>query len=112
MKNLLLLSVLGFILFSCEKLDEPDILGTYSYIPEGCIPGDNPELSCGSFITLSADGIADILPSGDIVYRTTYKIRGEKIIVAKADEVIDQLIFRYVDNLTLQNERDGALWVK
>ncbi|MEB2783175.1 hypothetical protein [Algoriphagus persicinus] len=112
MKNLLLLSLLGLIFFSCEKLDEPEILGTYSYIPEGCIPGDNPDLNCSSFITLSADGVADVLPSGDIVYRTTYKIRGEKIIVAKADEVIDQLIFRYVDSSTLRNERDGTLWVK
>lgn len=112
MKNLLLLSLLGFIFFSCEKIDEPEILGTYSFIPEGCVPGDNPELSCGSFITLSTGGIADVLPSGDIVYRTTYKIRGEKIIVAKADEVIDQLIFYYVDNSTLRNERDGALWIK
>lgn len=112
MKNLLLLSLLGIIFFSCEKLDEPEILGTYSYIPEGCDPGANPELSCASTLTLSPEGVADILPTGDIVYRTTFKIRGEKIIVAKADEVIDQFVFRYIDNSTLKNERDGALWVK
>ncbi|SFT75651.1 hypothetical protein SAMN04489724_2048 [Algoriphagus locisalis] len=112
MKNLLLLPLLGIIFFSCEKLDEPDLLGTYTYIPEGCDPGANPELGCASTLTLSPDGVADILPSGDIMYRTTFKVRGEKIIVAKADEVIDQYVFRYVDNSTLKNERDGALWVK
>ncbi|WP_192347200.1 hypothetical protein [Algoriphagus sp. Y33] len=112
MKNLLLLSLLGLIFFSCEKLDEPEILGTYTHIPEGCVPSDDPMLNCSSFVTLSEGGIADILPSGDIIYRTTYKIRGEKIIVAKADEVISQLVFRYVDNATLRNERDGALWIK
>lgn len=112
MKNLLLIILIGLISFSCEKLDEPDILGTYTYIPEGCDPGANPEFGCSSTLTLSPGGIADILPSGDIVYRTSFKIRGEKIIVAKADEVIDQLVFRHIDNSTLQNERDGALWVK
>ncbi len=112
MKNLLLLSLLGLIFFSCEKLDEPEILGTYTYIPEGCDPGANPELGCASILTLSPDGVADILPSGDIIFRTSFKIRGEKIIVAKADEVIDQHVFRYIDNSTLRNERDDALWVK
>ncbi|WPR74793.1 hypothetical protein [Algoriphagus sp. NG3] len=112
MKRLLIFSLVGFIFFSCDKLDEPDLLGTYSFIPEGCDPEANPEYNCGSFITLSADGVADVLPSGDIIYRTSYKIRGEKIIVAKADEIIDQLVFSYVDNSTLRNERDGALWIK
>ncbi|MDR7129958.1 hypothetical protein J2X69_002304 [Algoriphagus sp. 4150] len=112
MKNLLLLSLLGLIFFSCEKLDEPEILGTYTYIPEGCVPGDDPMMNCSSSITLSEEGVADIFPSGDIIYRTTYKIRGTKIIVAKADEVISQFVFRHVDSSTLQNERDGALWVK
>lgn len=112
MKNLLLLSLLGVFFFSCEKLDEPEILGTYTYIPEGCNPGADPEFDCSSTLTLSPNGVADLLPSGDIIYRTSFKIRGEKIIVAKADEVIDQYVFRYIDNSTLKNERDGALWEK
>ncbi|WP_339874886.1 hypothetical protein [uncultured Algoriphagus sp.] len=112
MKNLLLLSFLGIIFFSCEKLEEPEILGTYTYIPEACDPGADPEFGCSNTLTLSTDGVADILPSGDIMYRTTFKVRGEKIIVAKADEVIDQYVFRYLDNSTLKNERDGTLWVK
>lgn len=112
MKNLLLFSLIGLIFFSCEKIDEPEILGVYTYIPAGCDPGSNPEFSCASTLTLSPDGVADILPSGDIMFRTTFMIRGEKIIVAKVDEVIDQYVFRYVDNFTLKNERDGGLWVK
>jgi len=97
---------------SCDKIDEPEVLGTYSHVPEGCIPGDNPEFGCASSLTLSADGIADILPSGDIIYRTTFKIRGRKIIVAKADDIIDQFVFYWVDNSTLKNERDGGLWIR
>ncbi|RAI95221.1 hypothetical protein [Algoriphagus yeomjeoni] len=112
MKNSLLIAVIAVIFFSCEKIDEPEILGTYTYIPEGCDPEANPEFGCASTLTLSPDGVADILPSGDIIFRTTFKIRGEKIIVAKADEVIDQFVFRYIDNSTLKNERDGGLWVK
>lgn len=102
------LSLIVFVLFSCDKLDEPDLLRTYTYNPQRCIPDDNQEIACSRSIRLSADGVADILTSGDIMYRIAFKIQGEKIIVAKADGVIDQLVFRHINNSTLKNERDGA----
>lgn len=112
MKNLLLLAVFAFFMYSCDKIDEPEILGTYSFVPEGCVPGDDPMISCSSFVTLSEGGIADILLGGDIVYRTSYRIKGKKIKIAKSDQFDKKITFELQDDGNLKNIEDNSVWVK
>lgn len=112
MKNLLLLLCLGLISLSCDKLNEPEILGTYTNTPDGCEPGNDPMFGCGRFITLSASGVADVLLGGDIVSRTTYKIKGQKIKIQKSDQYGVEMTFKYLDNGTLRYEKDDSIWEK
>lgn len=110
MKNLLLLALLGFVFISCDKLDEPDILGSYANTLEDCTPGNNPEFGCTRFITLSAGGVADVLYGGDIVSRTSYKIKGDKIKIQKSDQFGMELTFKKLGDGTLREESDKSIW--
>src|SRR5690606_16223639 len=98
MKNLLLLAFFALLLISCEKLEEPEILGSYVNTPEGCVPNNDPMFSCSRFITLSAGGVADVLLGGDIISRTSYKIKGEKIKIEKSDQFGVELTFKKLDD--------------
>ncbi|UZD21247.1 hypothetical protein PBT90_17120 [Algoriphagus halophytocola] len=110
MKNLLFLLSCSILFISCDKLEEPDILGSYAHTPEDCIPGDNPEFSCGRFITLSAGGVADVLYGGDIISRTTYKLKGDKIKIENNDQFGVELTFKKLDDGTLREESDKSIW--
>lgn len=112
MKNYFLVSLFALILFSCEKIEEPQILGTYRYKPENCNPNETPEFNCSSFIIFSEGGNADVLLGGDVISRTTFKIKGEKIKVQKSDQFGLELDFRYIDSQTIRNEANKALWKK
>lgn len=107
-----MLLLLGFIFSSCEKLEEPDILGTYNSTPEGCSAADNLEFGCGRFITFSTGGVVDILYGGDIISRTSYKIRGSKIKIEKSDQFGLDLTFKKLDDGSLREEGDKSIWVK
>ena len=110
MKNLLSLLLIMLVFFSCEKLDEPDILGTYSSTPDGCTSNDNTFLGCAKFITLSAGGVADVLLGGDIISRTSYKIKGQKIKIEKNDQLGKELTFKQLDDGSLREEGDKSIW--
>lgn len=102
----------AMVLFSCEKIDEPQILGTYRYLQENCDQSLNPLSSCTSFISFSTGEQADVLMGGDIVSRTTFKIKGEKIKVQKNDQFGLELEFKYIDYQTIRNEEDKSIWKK
>lgn len=115
MKQLLLISVFSFIFISYDKLDEPDILGTYINIPEGCMKDNDPmnwKYTCNRYLTLSAGGIADILPGGDIVYRITYKLKGKKIKTQKSDQFDMEMTFIRLEEGSIRNEEYKAIWLK
>ncbi len=112
MNKSLIFFLFALVIFSCEKIDEPQILGTYRHLPENCNPNANPEFNCSSFIVFSEDGNADVLLGGDIVSRTTYQFKGESIKVQKNDQFGLELEFRYIDSQTIRNELDKALWKK
>ncbi|MEB2776511.1 hypothetical protein SYJ56_14405 [Algoriphagus sp. D3-2-R+10] len=112
MKNLLILSLFALLFFSCEKLDEPEILGGYVNTPEGCTPGENPEFNCSRLIILSAGGVAEVLYGGDIFSRTSYKIKGDKIKIEKNDQFGLDLTFKKLDDGSLREEGDKSIWVK
>lgn len=112
MKNLLSLLLIMLVFISCEKLDEPDILGTYSSVPDTCAPVGNsmPFGGCGRFITLSAGGVTDILYGGDMISRTSYKIKGQKIKIEKNDQFGIDLTFKQLDDGSLREEGDKSIW--
>ena len=112
MKRFLIISLVALGLFSCESIEEPQILGTYRYLPENCNPNVTPGYNCSSFIIFSEGGIADALLGGDVISRTTFKIKGEKIKVQKNDQFGLELEFRYIDSQTIRNEENKALWKK
>ncbi|PZX54590.1 hypothetical protein LV84_02743 [Algoriphagus ratkowskyi] len=110
MKNFLLIALVALIFISCDKLDEPEILGTYTNTLDGCDSVDDPMFGCGRFITLSAGGVADVLLGGDMISRTTYKIKGEKIKIEKSEQFGLELTFKQLDDGTLREERDKSIW--
>ena len=112
MKNLFLLLVLGFIFFACEKLDEPEILGTYANIPDDCVPSSDPMISCKRFVTLAAGGVADVLLGGDIISRTSFNIKGDKIKIEKSDQFGLELTFKQLNDGSLREEGDKSIWIK
>lgn len=78
-RTFLLSSIILLVLSSsCEK-DKLEVNEVKEYFQEGYAM-ENP-YDGGWQLTLSPNGIADILPSGDIRYRGTYKINGSKIKV-------------------------------
>lgn len=112
MKNLLLLLLFGFIFSSCDKLDEPDVLGSYLNTPDYCDSFENTEFWCSRFITLSTGGVADILYGGDIISRTSYKIKGDKIKIEKSDQFGLELTFKRLSDGSLREEDDKSIWIK
>ena len=111
MKNLLLLFLLGFIFFSCEKLDEPEILGTYVNTMEGCVPSGGLMYPCSRILILSKGGVADVV-GGDIISRTSYKIKEDKIKIEKSDQFRLELTFKQLSDGSLREESDKSIWIK
>ncbi|SFB48677.1 hypothetical protein [Algoriphagus aquimarinus] len=112
MKNLFLFALVALVFISCDKLDEPEILGTYANTLDGCDSVADPMYGCGRFITLSAGGVADVLLGGDIISRTSYKIKGQKIKIEESDQFGMDLTFKYKDDGTLRYEKDDSIWEK
>lgn len=112
MKNLFLLALVALVFISCDKLDEPEIMGTYTNTLDGCDSVADPMFGCGRFITLSAGGVADVLLGGDIISRTSYKIKGQKIKIEKSDQFGLELTFKQLENGSLREEGDKSIWLK
>ncbi len=113
MRNrLLLLVFIAIVSISCEKLEEPEILGTFVHTPDGCVADSYSLYNCNRFITLAAGGVADVLYGGDIVSRTHYEIRGQKVEVRENDQFGLRLSFRLLDDGSLREESDQSIWIK
>ena len=112
MKNLLSILFVFLVLSSCEKLDDPDILGSYVNTPDYCDSSENQEFWCSRLITLSAGGVADVLYGGDIISRTSYKIKGDKIKIEKNDQFGVELMFKQLSGGSLREEGDKSIWLK
>ncbi|WP_026969974.1 hypothetical protein [Algoriphagus terrigena] len=112
MKNLLFLALMAFAFISCDKLEEPEILGTFTHTPEGCDLGTSPMYNCSRFVTLFGGGVADVLYGGDIVSRTSYQIKGQKIEIKKNDQFGLELTFKLQDDGSLIEEGDKSIWLR
>jgi len=103
---------MAFAFISCDKLEEPEILGTFTHTPEGCDLGTTPMYDCSRFITLSEGGVADVLYGGDIVSRTSFKIKGQKIEIKQNDQFGLELTFTLQDDGSLREEGNQSIWLK
>ncbi len=103
---LTLLSLFTFLFQACKDALEVDVEKTF--VEQGKASSD---IGFGGIIlTLYPDGKAGILYGGDIVYRGTYKIKGNKLEVKEEANVtkfkiISDTELRYEENriLKLQN---------
>jgi len=62
----------------------------------------------GWSLTLRPNGVADVLPGGDIVYRGTYKINGSKIKV-KTEQNSGSYTFEIISETEIKEKEFGTL---
>lgn len=62
----------------------------------------------GWSLTLQPDGVADVLPSGDIYYRGTYKISGSKIKV-KTPQNSGSYTFEIISQTEIKEAEFGVI---
>jgi hypothetical protein len=104
MKKIYLVLLIAISLSACKK-DALKVDAEKTYIEQGVSSGT---LGFGGVILkLMPDGKADILVGGDAWYRTTYKIKGDKLILigdTQNDEfkIISDTELRYQNNRVLK----------
>ncbi|REG81104.1 hypothetical protein C8N25_12949 [Algoriphagus antarcticus] len=79
---------------------------------EGCIPGGGLMYPCSRIIILAAGGVADVVYGGDIISRTSYKIKGDIIKIEKSDQFGLELTFKKLEDGSLREEGDKSIWLK
>lgn len=88
---------------SCKK-DQLEVKEEKTFVQADYVPSNNYD--GGWQLTLNPGKIADVLPSGDIVFRGTYNISGDKIKV-KTDE--DTFEFKIISNNELKEVKYGTI---
>ncbi len=73
----------------------------------------DPAVQYGPFdggwqLTLKTDGVADVLPGGDIVYSGTYKISGSKITV-KTEQNNETYTFEIISKEEIKEKAYGTI---
>lgn len=59
-------------------------------------------------LRLQPDGVADVIPGGDIIYRGTYKISGSKIKV-KTEQNSGSYTFEIISETEIKEKESGIL---
>ena len=59
-------------------------------------------------LTLQPDGVADVLPGGDVYYRGTYKISGSKITV-ETPQNSGSYTFKIISDTQIREKESGAV---
>ena len=90
---------------SCKK-DKLAVLEVMRYAQVDHQPG-NP-YDGGWALTLQPDGIADVLPGGDIYYRGMYNISGSKITV-KTSQNLGSYTFEIISQTQIKEKEFGTL---
>lgn len=91
--------------FGCKKdqlvVNEEKEFSQVDHVPGNAYDG-------GWTLTLRPDGVADVLPGGDIVYRGTYKINGSKIKV-KTKQNSGSYTFNIISETDIKEKESGTL---
>lgn len=90
---------------SCKK-DKLDVKEVKEYSQVDHVPGH--AYDGGWALTLQPNGVADVLPGGDIVYRGTYKINGSKIKV-KTPQNSGSYTFEIISETEIKEKDYGTL---
>jgi hypothetical protein len=103
-KILTLLALAITLLFTACKKDQLKVDEEKSYFEANHVsagPYDG-----GWQLTLKPDGVADIAPGGDIIYRGTYKINGSKIKVKSETGAFE---FKIISDTELKESKHGIV---
>jgi len=99
------IGMLVLILAGGCKKDQLIIDRTKEYKEVGHVPMD--AYDGGWRLTLKPDGVADVNPGGDIVYRGTYKINGSKIKV-KTPQDDRSYTFEIISETEIREKKTGV----
>ena len=99
-----ILFMLLFITYGCKK-DKLVVSDEKRYTQSNFTPS---EYNSGWMLTLKPDGVAEVLPTGDIYYRGTYKINGSKISV-KTQQNSGSYSFEIISDTELKEKEFGIL---
>lgn len=113
-----LLSVLFFALITiaavgCKK-DKITVDEEKSFVQVDPPRTVNNTLEGGSMhVTLKPDGVAEINPGGDILYRGTYKIKGDQLKI-KVSDFKDDFEFKILSETDIKEKESGVVlrWEK
>lgn len=97
---LLIITAIG-----CKK-DKLEVNEVKEYSQVDHVPSN--AYDCGWSLTLQPDGTAEIVPSGDIIYRGTYKINGSKIKVRTIQDS-GSYIFEIISETEIKEKEYGTL---
>lgn len=85
------IALVTVLIISCKKdkltVDEEQLFLQADFKPLSDFPYNG-----GWQLTLKTGGVADIVPSGDIIYRGTYKVKGDKLSVTTDQSKFEFLI--------------------
>ena len=99
-----ILFMLLFTTSSCKK-DKLVVNQEKQYAQSNFTPS---EYNGGWMLTLKPDGVAEVLPTGDIYYRGTYKINGSKISV-KTQQNSGSYNFEIISDTEIKEKEFGVL---
>jgi hypothetical protein len=103
MKKIYLVLLIAIGLSACKK-DALKVEIEKTYVEQGVSSGTLG--FAGIILKLMPDGNADILVGGDTYYRTTYKIKGDKILIegdqSEEFKIISSTELRYQNNRVLK----------
>jgi len=102
--NLLYLAIL-LLAVGCKK-DRISVKQSKQYSEVGHVPMD--VYDGGWSLTLKPDGVADLNPGGDIVYRGTYKISGSKLKVV-TEQNSGSFIFEIISDTQIREAKYGVV---
>ena len=102
---LLILLALALFCFNACKKDQLSVDGEKEFKEVGHVAMD--AYDGGWRVTLRPDGVADILPGGDIVYRGTYKISGDKLKIKTTDG--ETFEFKILSETEIKEKEYGTL---
>ena len=103
----------GFFACSDDSLTEEMYNDHYSHKIQGCTPDYETPINCTEFVSFLENNKADILlGGGDIVFRVSYTVKGDKITLHKGNELSENMYFYIVNDDTLKRKGTDELWVK
>lgn len=100
---------LSISIFSCDKIDEPDILGGFVSATEVTDPKTNQIVESYRSILFKRGGEVEVFRS-DLKSKTTFKIKGNKILIVKNEEFPFDLSFKVLDNNSLKEIGNNSIW--